>query len=128
MVAKFDYSRPRATAERLIARFGRDAALRVRTPGTPGTGDPWNPGSETGGTVVDYPAKAAIVDYTQRERDGTRIQAEDRRALISTEGLAEVDPEAADELVLDGKPYAIVAMLALEPGGTVVMYDAQVRA
>ena len=120
-MAKFNYARAKLTADRLIDKFGQTAILRGYTLG--GGGDPWNP---TGSSSTDYSCTVALVDYSSREKEGTLIQARDRRALIAVGSLS-VIPDASFVLVIGSEVYAIANITQLNPGGTVVMYDAQVR-
>lgn len=122
-MARFDYDRSRASAERMIDRFGQAGAIRRRTGGS--GGDPWNPGSQTGGTSKDWPCKFVLLDYTARERAGTQIGATDRRAYVSTEGL-EVDPLPGDDLVSGDVVLPIQTVAPLAPGGTTLLYDLRV--
>lgn len=118
-MAKFDYARSRATAERLIKRFGQQGAIR-RTTMT--GGDPWNPTPETN----DYNCTLVVIEYSLRERESSLIGATDKKVLISPEGLT-IEPTASDQVVVGGKPHEIVRVDPLDPGGTVVMWDAQTR-
>lgn len=119
----FDYTRPRATAERLIARFGKAGAIRrsARTD-TPDT--PWDPSDDTL-TVTDYACTLVVTDYSAMERTGTLIGTTDRKVLVSTEGLG-ITPLVSDLLVVDGQAYEIKTLMPLQPGETVVMWNAQV--
>ena len=127
MADRFDYGPTHATAQRLLDRFGQDGALRRRVEGSVGSGDPWNPGSQTGGSTTDYPVRLVLGDYTARERSGSNVGATDKRAYISTEGLPDdLEPRADDELVVGGDAHAIVSLTAVNPGGTVLLYEAQV--
>ena len=116
-MAAFDYARSKAAAERLIARFGKAGAIRRTT----STGDAWSPTQ----TTTDYDCTLVVTDYTLRERESTLIGATDRKVLISTDGLT-ITPTNKDRLVLDGKPYEIVRIMPLEPGETVLLWEAQV--
>jgi nucleoside-diphosphate-sugar epimerase len=119
-VTGFDYANSRATAERLLARFGQVGAIeRV----TPGGGPAHNPGPST---TTSYPATLVALDYSDRERDGTLIQTGDRKVLISTAGLS-ITPTSADRIVIQGSRFEIVNLNPLDPAGTVVMWQVQVR-
>ena len=124
-MSTFDYSRPRATAERLIARFGQTGSFRRKAPGS--GGQPWNPATKTGGVATEYPCTFVLLDYTLREKANSDIGMTDKRALISTSGLT-IEPSASDELMVDGEAHAIVNIMPLSPGGTVILYEAQVVA
>lgn len=114
----FDYAAARATAERLIAKFGQTANIRRLST----TGDDWNPTI----TTTDYACTLAVVDYTSREIDGTQIRAGDKKAIISTQGLA-ISPTTDDRLVIGSEVHEIVRIMPLSPGGTVVIWQAQAR-
>lgn len=116
-MSAFDYSRPKATAERLISRFGKAGAIRRME----ASGDPWNPAL----MPVDYDCTLVVTDYTLRERESTLIGAKDRKVLISTEGVT-ITPTNADKLRLGGVDYEIVRVMPLEPGDTVILWEMQV--
>lgn len=120
----FDYSRPQATAERLIARFGKAGAIR-RTVTDDDNSTPWD-ASDDSETTTDYACTLVVLDYSLRERETTLIAADDRRVLISTDGLT-ITPTAADLLVVNSTAREIVRLDPLEPGDTVVLWTAQVR-
>lgn len=115
----FDYGRSRQAADRLIARFGQAATLRRPTT----TGTAYNP---TPGEPDDHPVKAVVTEYAQRDIDGTRIKAADRKVLMSVGSLA-IEPATSDKLVMGGVSYSIIDIRPLNPGGTVVMYEMQAR-
>lgn len=120
-MAAFDYSRPLATANRLIERFGQLGA--VSRPGTP-TGLAYDP---TPGTPVTHPARFVITDYSSRDIDGTRILATDKKALVAPGSLTS-DPALADKLVeADGTAWNIVGVETLRPAETTLLYTLQVR-
>lgn len=119
-MASFDYARPRATADRLIAKFGQAGAIR-RT--TAGGGDPWSP---TPGTTTDHACTLVVTEYSVREREGTLIQARDKKVLVATEGL-NIEPTEADQIVVQGQAMEIIDVAPLAPGGDVVMYTIQAR-
>lgn len=116
----FDYARAKATADRLLARFGQAGSIRR----IPVTGSAHNP---TKGTPANHAVNLVVIDYQQREIDGTRVLASDRRAYVSAAGLT-IQPETSDLLVdAAGAPYKIVAISPLNPAGTTVLYEMQVR-
>jgi len=108
------------TASRLIAQWGQ-AGTFVR----PGEADegvyPPIPGEPT-----YHAAKVAVVDYTSEDRDGTNIQANDLRALVSVEGLS-ITPDNGDSLTVAGKTFSVVRVVPLAPDGVARFYDVQVR-
>lgn len=118
----FNYARPKATADRLIARYGQ--AGFVRRTGAP-TGPAYDP---TPGVDVDHAARFAMLDYEDTEVDGTRVLGTDKKALLAVGSLA-ITPALDDKLVeADGTVYKIIPPLKpLSPAGTVVMYEIQCR-
>lgn len=117
----FDYSRPLATANRLIARFGQDGF--VQRPGTP-TGPAYDP---TPGTPVDHAARFAVLEYTSRDIDGTRILATDKMVYLAV-GALTIEPTTSDLLVeADASIYKIIDVKPLKPATTVLFYQIQVR-
>lgn len=121
-MGKFNYSRPVATADRMIGRFGVvDASLR--RPAAPTT---WAPSNAT---PTDYPIKAIISNYTLTERAGTLIQQGDRKIIFAAKGLA-ITPQIGDLIWVtsDGLgPYEIVDVIPTEPGGVPIVFTAQAR-
>lgn len=120
-MSAFDYGRSRATADRLITRFGQ--AGTIRRAGTP-TGDPWNP---TPGTPVDHACNLVVLDYMAREIDGTLIRSTDRKVYVAAFGLA-IEPTEADRVVIGGAALEIVNVMTLAPAGTAVYFELQARA
>ena len=119
----FDYARPRATATRLIKRFGYTATLE--RPGAP-TGPDWN---QTPGTPARHPI--TVVENTHRVRDqsGTLIGQTLVTLTISTEGG--IVPAKGDRVALVA-PADVTSGTAwhevgeprrVAPGGVAVMYE-----
>lgn len=119
-MAAFDYAKPLATANRLIARFGQRGAIRRLTPGN---GPSYNPGQPT---ATNYPADFAIVSFMAKEVDGTRILQSDRKALLSPGSLT-ITPTTADQIIIGGVVYSIQNVDVLAPAGTAVLYTIQCR-
>lgn len=120
MTARFDYSGPLATADRLIDRFGQDGLIRRETPGVGPAYDPGEP------TTTDYPAVFAVTAYDNRLIDGSTILATDKRVLMSAS--VEIEPRAGDLLVQsNGEILSIVDADPLKPAETVLMWTLQAR-
>ncbi|NLR96623.1 hypothetical protein HGP17_07230 [Rhizobium sp. P38BS-XIX] len=117
MVA-FDYDRTRATAARLIARFGQKGSLRRIT----NTGPDYDPVQ----TSEDFDCSLVDLDQSQAHVADTLIQRGDRMVYLSTEGLS-ITPMLSDRLLIGGVEHAIVDIQPLSPGGTVVFWQVQVR-
>lgn len=115
----FDYARPKATADRLITRFGQSGTLQ--RPST--TGPDYNP---TIGTPTPYTVTFAVTEYADREIDGERIKSTDKKVLLAKGSLA-IEPKTSDKLLIGGVAHSIIRVEPLAPGGTVVMWTLQVR-
>jgi hypothetical protein len=113
-MATFDYSGLVATARRLIEKFGRTATLRRKAK----SGTAWDPTIST----TDYTIKIVVIDDKMAEARGTLVTIPGKTVYVSTEGLSVV-PAVADQLVIDGTTYAIQRVLALNPGGTTLLYE-----
>lgn len=129
-MAKFDYGRPAATANRLIGRFGQIGAIR-RTVVTP-PANPWEEGTET---TVYHAVTLAVLPVDEKRIDGTLILTGDRQVLIALDGLAIV-PAVGDVIMFNGafsagvyagEEWTIQKLDTLAPAGLTVMYDAVAR-
>lgn len=114
----FDYGKSRATADRLLKRYGQAGAIRR----TADTGTAWDPTV----TTTDHAAIFAVMDYAENMVDGTRILATDKLVYLSAKGLT-IEPTPSDVMVIGGAAYAIVNVKPLAPAGVVVLYEIQAR-
>lgn len=117
-MATFDYDQTKLLADRLITKFGQDVIIRRYA----NSGTEFNPSR----VPDDHSAIAVIIEYTRQEIDGTLVLATDRKALIE-KGDLEIEPLLSDKFVINGKEYAMKQVDPLNPGGTVVLWTAQVR-
>lgn len=119
------YDRMAATAARLLASKGRAVDyLRVTT-----AQDLTNADVTT--TVATTQVDCADFDITgQRYKmgDGGNVIAGDRVAYVPGRSLT-TEPKPGDKMVIDGKTWAVVAILErIAPAGATVLYALQVRA
>jgi len=114
----FDYARTRATAERLIAKFGQTGAILRTTTGGPA----YDPETVT----TDHACQLAVMEYTDDKIDGTLIMRGDTLLYLSTAGLS-IEPSTADKVVIGGEEHAIVNVKPLSPAGLVVFWEVQAR-
>ena len=136
MAARFNYPRTRATAERLIARFGQSATIiRVGMPSSGGApepeDEPWNnpdPAPVGGEETVDREDPCTLVEteYSSREVDGSLVRMTDRRLLVSTRGLEE-PPALSDRVRIGGRTLEVVTVKPVSPGGVVLLWEVQGR-
>jgi len=117
-MAAFDYDKVRATAARLITKFGQKGSLRRIT----GAGPDYDPVQ----TSEDFACSFVDLDRSQAHVANTLIQRGDRMLYLSTEGLS-ITPTSADKVLIGGTEHAIVDIQPLSPGGTVVFWQLQVR-
>lgn len=104
----------------LIDDLGKSVTLRKVTQGT------YNPAN--GGvtnTTSDETVRACILNFSNREFDGTMILQGDRKIVIAAKSATE--PQLND-LVIDGtSSYRIVSIRKVEENGTAVIYTCQGR-
>lgn len=118
---RFDYAKPLATANRLLAKFGQAGAIR-RTEIVGGSA--FEPGEEKD---VDHPATFVVTAYAAKDIDGSRILATDKKAMIAPGSLT-IEPTTADKLVdADGAVYNVVHVGTIRPAGTTLLWVLQVR-
>lgn len=110
----FDYTRPKATADRMIERFGMTAAIRRQTLG--------GPSYDPSVTVTDHTCTLVVLDIDLSKVDGTLIELADKMAYVSTAGLS-IEPTTADKIVVSGKEYAIKNVKPLAPAGVTVYWE-----
>ena len=119
-MAAFNYARPRATAERLVTRFGM-AMVLIRT--TVGEYDPSTGELET--TAAEYDATGVKLDYEQKDIDGTLVKEGDQRVLMAP-SLA-ISPQTNDQLEIGTVTWTVVASRPLNPAGTLLLHEVQIR-
>lgn len=120
MSAAFDYSRPKASADHLLARYGQTGILRRPTT----SGPAYKP---TGGAPDDHAATFAVLDYSNRQIDGARILATDKLVYLAKGSLTIEPAPNKDLLVIGGVEHKIVAVKPLSPAGTVILWELQCR-
>ena len=118
-MATFDYAEMRDVAEELIAEFGMSGAIRRSTQ----SGPSYDPVV----TDTDYACQLVVMNYEDREVDGSLILSTDKKLYISTAGLP-ITLERSDKIVADGVAYSIEKLKPLSPAGIVVFYEIQGRA
>lgn len=117
----FDYTSLQNTADRLISKFGRSVTLRRVTAGTY---DPSNL-SVSGDSNADTTVTVAIMNYEEREIDGSVIKRQDMRGYLAAKNTAL--PSVSD-IIIDGSvQYQIVNIRELKPATTSLLYELQLR-
>jgi len=113
------YSNLAAVATRLLTDKGQSLTFtrQVTNFFNPATGK-----DETYETTIA--GNGAAFDYHRTEVDGTRIQKGDIRLLFEATTSA---PAIGDTTVVDGAAYRVMDVTPTSPGGTVVLYEIQLR-
>lgn len=114
-----NYARMKASADRLITKFGQAATLLRPT----STGTAFNP---TPGAPGEYPITVVVEVFSFREIDGTRIKRDDLKVLLAKDALT-IEPATSDRLLIGGVEYAIMDVRPENPGGTTLMWTIQAR-
>ena len=114
----FDYDRTASTALRLLTRFGQPMTLRRVTDGA------YSAGAVTQ-TAADTKVVGIVDSYSDYESRNELIEANDRKVTLAAKGV--VLPTVADQLITLTATFKIIAVKALNPAGTAVIYELQVR-
>lgn len=119
--AKFNYGPVIKTAQRIIKRFGGKITIVVTNSKPAAQG--WKPAIPA---PISVEVDGVFAQYEQQFVDGTTIQQGDQKVIISApDGL--FTPNLVGHIVRKGEKWNILNMKPLNPGGTVVLYVAQVR-
>lgn len=110
-----DYTKAAATASKLITANGRSLTLRHFT----STGPDYAPVL----TAVDDAVIGVVLPYSLNSVDGTLIQQDDKKVLLSSA----IAPTPDGKVVMASVVYSVVSIKELNPGGTVVFYQVQIR-
>jgi hypothetical protein len=113
------YSGMQGVATELLTEFGQTITWS-RTTG--GTFDPAE-GTTTGGTTTNYSGYGALFDFNSNLVDGDNIKATDKRLLLQSGDV----PELNDVLTVNGTAYTVLNIEELNPAGTTVKYELQLR-
>lgn len=113
----FNYTALQSSAGTLLQNFGRQLTF-TRT--TDGSYDP-NTGT-TSPTTANYTKYGCVFDYSDTERGDLAIEEGDRRVLA--EGYTY---QVGDTVSLDSEVYRIITVSNIQPAGTIVACNLQVR-
>ena len=112
-------SKMAAVALKLITNAGQDVTLTKLTAGTfSGV-----LGGYTGQTSTDYTVKAYLDNYKDSMIDGTMVQRGDRLAYIANTEQPLIDNVVTASTI----DYKVLNVKSINVGGTVVLYEAQLR-
>ena len=121
-----DFFGARKRADKKLKKDGRTITLSLSTAAS------YNPvtGVKTTESTTTYSAYAVEADYNQNQRDGTIVQAKDKKFILSalqTNGEALPEITTAYKLVTENKTFEIVNIYPVKPGTISVMYEVQCR-
>lgn len=124
MLTSETYERHRATADRLIARYGGGCSL-VRIEGGEIPQNPWDPPGDQ--QEVLYPVQFIETGYAIDHQAGTLIQTGDVVGVIAVP--ATITPALTDRLRLRGHDFSIMDVKPVQPapGALVLQFAIQAR-
>lgn len=118
------YDRMAATALRLIAQFGQPVSLQVIQVGDY---DP-ETGTSAPSTTLEQTVSGVLIEYTGQEyQNSTLIQQGDKKLKVAAHGLAWA-PNLSTKAVIQGKTWVVFTVKEINPAGTPLVYELQVRA
>lgn len=115
-----DYASMQTRAADKIAEYGQSITLtRAAVTGTAsGTRIP------TYGTPITITGYGVEIEYTASEIDGTIVQKHDIKLIVNALTTA---PAVDDTCTYGGTSYRVMNVKKLSPGGTVLLYELQLR-
>ena len=123
MTDTFDYAHARATALRLITKFGGDASLQRQT------ATAYNPNTSVATTAgVTETVKVCVLPiapFIIAKSQGV-LKQEDQKCYMAYSGNAG-DPKQSDIITFNSVSYTVVNVSILGPSGVTVLYEMQVR-
>lgn len=118
------YDEMAVMALEMITEFGQPVIIRATTVGEY---DP-EAGTAPPDTVIDQTAQGMLIDFTGQEfRDNSLIKQGDKKLKVAAQGLAWA-PELLNKVIVQGRTWSIVPPLKeINPAGTPILYELQVR-
>lgn len=118
------YDEMAAMALDMITEFGQPVTISKTEPGEY---DP-ETGGETPGTTVEQVAEGILLDFTGQEfQNNSLIKQGDKKLKIAAQGLEWV-PDLLNKVIVQGRTWSIVPpMKEINPAGTPILYELQVR-
>ena len=113
------YSGLAAVATRLLTDKGQQLTFTRKTTTV---SDPVQ--GKRGTTTSTYAGFGAAFDYNRTEIDGQAVQRGDIRLLLNAVTTV---PIIDDTTIIDSVTYRVMSVRPTSPGGTVVMYELQLR-
>lgn len=114
-------ARARATADKLLDKFGKSITL---TSVTEGSYDPTT-GEMGAGTTTSTTHTAIIKDFKGIDFISGVVQAGDRKVMIAALGTP--TPQPADKVTIDSEVYQVMSVRYVWSGELPALYELQVR-
>jgi hypothetical protein len=118
------YDEMAVMALEMITEFGRPVTIRAITVGEY---DP-ETGTAPPDTITDQTAQGILLDFTGQEfQNNSLIKQGDKKLKIAAQGL-EWAPDLLNKIIVQGRTWSIVPPLKeINPAGTPILYELQVR-
>lgn len=114
-------TRARATADKLLDKFGKSVTL---TSIIEGSYDPTT-GEMGAGATTSTMHTAIIKDYNGIDFISGVVQAGDRKVMIAALGAP--TPQPADKITIDNEVYQVISVRYIWSGELPALYEMQVR-
>jgi len=118
------YDEMAVMALEMITEFGQPVILQDAEEGEydPATGE------NSPGVTIEQTAQGILLDFTGQEfQNNTLIIQGDKKLKIAASGL-EWPPKLLIKAVIQGKPWTVISFKEINPAGTPILYELQVRA
>jgi hypothetical protein len=118
------YDEMAVMALEMITEFGQPVIIRATTVGEY---DP-DTGTAPPDTTTEQTAQGILLDFTGQEfQSNSLIKQGDKKLKIAAQGLEWV-PDLLNKVIAQGRTWSIVPPLkAINPAGTPILYELQVR-
>ena len=118
------YDEMAVMALEMITEFGQPVTIRQTEPGEY---DP-EQGGEIPGATFEQVAQGILLDFTGQElQNNSLIKQGDKKLKIAAQGL-EWAPDLLNKVVVQGRTWSIIPPLKeINPAGTPILYELQVR-
>lgn len=118
-----DWTAKQDKALSMISKYGTDIRLVVESRSA------YNPTLDSFTlSTTSYTAKGLFTQFSERDINGTTIQAGDRKLLIPAKNLPNLDEAQSLKVYFNGVKLDPMLIDPLMPGGTRIIYTMQVRA
>ena len=125
----FDYTRIKATADRLVQEFGQSATLVKKRK----SGPEYNPTiTEQNIPVIAVDAGNKTIGFkdgrSSQVREGANILTTEREILIAPGNLTQDQvPQSRDCIIINGETLSIWEVEVVKPGPVVVLYKCKIE-